>query len=147
MSQSKAIVGFIANLIPLYDGENFDGVRCARSLSDGTLILPVMGDDEDEGDAFVTVHWQGDPLRTSQVLASFMATLAVGKYVEFHFMAESSKDTRAEMARLAEHYRFKTGDSLSFDAAESGMADLVGKAASKYGELTVIELLKKTFGL
>ena len=146
MSQSQAIVGFIANLIPLYDGEHCDGVWCARSLSDGTLILPVMGDDE--GDAFVTVRWQGDPLRTSQVLASFMATLAVGKYVEFHFMAEAAKDTKDEMSRLAQHYTFKTGDSLVLEAPlDSGLLALVGKAISKAGNVAVEEALKKLMGI
>lgn len=145
MSQSEAIVGFIANLIPLYNGEHVDGVWCARALSDGTLILPLRGDDE--GDAFVTVRWQGDPLRTSQVLASLIATLAVGRYVEFHSMAKSSKETGAEMERLADHYRFKTGNSLHFEAIDPALAELVSKAISRLGEAAVIEALKKTLGM
>lgn len=146
MSQSQHIVDFIANLIPLYDGEQMDGIYCARSLSDGTLILPIDGDDDN--DAFVTVYWQGDPQRTSVVLASFVASLAVARYVELRFLAEDSKDTRAEMERLAQHYTFKTGDSLCFGAPlDSGLLALVGKAVSKVGEVAVEAVLKKAMGL
>ncbi|ODT98500.1 MAG: hypothetical protein ABS83_04315 [Rhodospirillales bacterium SCN 65-16] len=149
MSQSRAIVSFIANLLPLYTGEEASGIWCARSLSDGTLILPLEGDgdDGDHGDAFVTVLWQGDPQRSSVVLASFVASLAVARYVELRFMAESSKDTKNEMERLAQHYRFKTGDSLCFEAPSSGVAELVGKAVSKVGEAAVTEALKKILGM
>lgn len=146
MSQSRAIVSFIANLLPLYTGEEASGVWCARSLSDGTLILPLEGDGDDE-DAFVTVLWQGDPQRSSVVLASFVASLAVARYVELRFMAESSKDTKSEMERLAQHYKFKTGDSLCFEAPSSGVAELVGKAVSKVGEAAVTEALKKILGM
>lgn len=146
MSQSRAIVSFIANLLPLYTGEEASGVWCARSLADGTLILPLEGDGDD-GDAFVTVLWQGDPQRSSVVLASFVASLAVVRYVELRFMAESSKDTKNEMERLAQHYRFKTGDSLCFEAPSSGVAELVGKAVSKVGEAAVTEALKKILGM
>lgn len=146
MSQSRAIVSFIANLLPLYDGDEVNGAWGARSLIDGTLILPLEGDGDD-GDAFVTVLWQGDPQRSSVVLASFMASLAVARYVELRFMAESSKDTKNEMERLAQHYKFKTGDSLCFEAPSSGVAELVGKAVSKVGEAAVTEALKKILGM
>lgn len=145
MNQSQAIVDFIANLIPLYDGEGVEGVWCARALSDGTLILPLEGDGE--CDAFVTVRWQGDPLRTSQVLASLIATLAVGRYVEFHSIAKTPKETRIEIERLAEHYRFKTGNSLHFETIDPALADLVSKAISRLGEAAVIEALKKVLGM
>lgn len=35
--KSEAVVGFIANLLPLYDGERHEDLCCARSLIDGTL--------------------------------------------------------------------------------------------------------------
>jgi hypothetical protein len=47
--KSEAVVGFIANLLPLYDGERNDDLWCARSLIDGTLILPIdESESEDE---------------------------------------------------------------------------------------------------
>ena len=47
--KSEAVVGFIANLLPLYDGERHEGVCCARSLIDGTLIFPIdESESEDE---------------------------------------------------------------------------------------------------
>jgi len=146
VSQSHAIVSFIANLLPLYDSAEAGGVWGARSLADGTLILPLEGDGEEE-DAFVTVHWQGDPQRSSVVQASFLASLAVARYVELRFMAESSKDTKSEMERLAQHYKFKTGDSLCFEAPSSDLAELLGKAVSKVGEAVVTEALKKILGM
>jgi hypothetical protein len=146
MSQSQDMVNFIANLLPLYDGEQVNGVWCARSLVDGTLVLPIAS--EEEGEAFVTVHWQGDPQRSSIVQGSFLASLAVARYVELHHMAEVSKDTRDEMTRLAQHFSFKTGDSLCFEAPfDTGLLALVGKAISKAGNVAVEEALKKLMGI
>src|SRR5690606_5563140 len=39
--KSAAVVGFLANLMPLYTPEDRDGVWCARSLRDGTRVLPL----------------------------------------------------------------------------------------------------------
>ena len=43
MSLSQRIVNFIGGFLPLYIEDDVDGVWCARSLSDGTLICPVEG--------------------------------------------------------------------------------------------------------
>lgn len=61
--KSQAIVGFLANLIALYEGERRDDVWCARSLADGTLIFPVDETDWDEERGTVRVWWQGDAQR------------------------------------------------------------------------------------
>ena len=45
MSKSQKVVNFIANLIPLYIHENYEGKNCARSLTDGTLVLPVLSEE------------------------------------------------------------------------------------------------------
>lgn len=58
MGLSHRIVGFISNLLPLYIHDEVDGVWCARSLVDGTLIVP-MDEPEDYEEGFVTIHWQG----------------------------------------------------------------------------------------
>lgn len=146
MSLSHSIVQFIGSLLPLYIGNQVEGVWCARSLTDGTLICPVEEMEESE-DGWVTVHWQGDPTRQALVRGVFMASLAVAKYVELHHMAEKAKGTREEIERLANHFTFKTGGSLTFEAPDSGLMELVLKAVGKVGEAAVAEILKKQVGL
>lgn len=146
MSLSQRIVNFIGGLLPLYIEDDVDGIWCARSLNDGTLICPVE-EMEDCEDGFVTVYWQGDPERQTLVQGAFMATLAVAKYVELHHMAEKAKGTRQEMERLAHHFTIKTGASLTFEAPDSVLPELVAKAVGKVGEVAVTEILKKAVGL
>ena len=146
MSLSHRIVQFIGGLLPLYIEDQVDGVWCARSLTDGTLICPVEEMEEHEN-GWVTVHWQGDPARQTMVQGVFIASLAVAKYVELHHMAEKAKGTREEMERMASHFAFKTGESLTFEAPDSGLMELVLKAVGKVGEAAVAEILKKQVGL
>jgi hypothetical protein len=63
---SHRIVAFIANLLPIYTHALIDDRHCARSLIDGTLILPLEEPEEDE-EGWVEVHWQGDPARRTEV--------------------------------------------------------------------------------
>ncbi|MBY0409078.1 MAG: hypothetical protein K2Q97_02880 [Burkholderiaceae bacterium] len=146
MNLSQSIVQFIDHLHPLYMHEEVDRVWCARSLTDGTLILPM---DKSEGDenGFVTVHWQGDADRSTVVQGVFMASLAVARYVELHHIAETAKATRDEMERLSHHFTVKTGESLAFESPDSELLGMVSKAVGKLGEFAVMELLKKQVGL
>ncbi len=146
MSLSKRIVKFIDHLFPLYMHEKVNGVWCARSLSDGTLICPI-DEAEDDEIGYVTVLWQGDPTRQSVVPGAFIASLAVAKYVEIHHVAENAKATRDEVALLSQHFTFKTGSSLIFESHDLGMYELIRKAVLKVGETAVTEILKKQFGL
>lgn len=144
---SHRIVDFISKLLPLYIHEEVDGVWCARSLVDGTLILPI--DEPDEyGDGFVRVYWQGDSNRTTEVQGVFLASYAVTKYVELNHIAERNKSTKDEMQRLAHHFTVKTGKYLSFEMDDdSELFPLIGRAVSKLGQETVIEIFKKSIGL
>jgi hypothetical protein len=147
MGPSYSIVNFISKLLPLYIHEEVDGIWCARSLVDGTLILP-MDELEYEQEGFVTVYWQGDLSRVTTVQGVFIASYAVTKYVELHNLAERSEDTKSEMLRLAHHFTIKTGKSLSFDMHDDAeLFQLIGKAISKLGQETVIEIFKKSIGL
>ena len=145
MSLSYQIVQFISNLLPLYIGEPVNGVWCARSLSDGTLIFPVDELPEDEN-GFVTVHWQGDPNRQTVVRGVFMTSLAVAKYAELHHLAQGAKGVREEIERLSQHFTVKTGEALAFEPPNSELWELVQKAVGKAGEAGVMELIKKSFG-
>lgn len=140
---SQAIVDFIGHLLPLYVEETAFGARCARSLQDGTLICPSA----DPDDEFVTVYWQGDEARQSTVQAVFIASLAVARYVELRHLTEGNKATRAEVQHLSQHFMFKTGESLTFEAPDDNPMELVGMAVRRLGEEAVIELLKKAAGL
>jgi hypothetical protein len=140
---SQVVVDFIANLLPLYISESVDGVRCARSLDDGSLICPP----ENPQDEFAIVYWQGDRTRKTDVQAVYLASLAVAKYVALHHTATNAKDTQEEMRRLSEHFTFKTGEALAFEAPLPELWGLVGRAIGKIGEETLMELLKKQIGL
>lgn len=146
--RSESIVAFIANLLPLYQGEQHEGRWCARSLTDGTLILPIVHPDaEDDDDGWVMVYWQGDPARQSVTLASKMASLAIARYVELHHTATFSKLMRDEMEHMSQHFTLKTGAHLMFELPDSGLMDVVGEAVRKFGEAVVIEILKNKVGL
>ncbi|MCX7512160.1 hypothetical protein [Frateuria sp. STR12] len=107
--KSEAIVGFIANLMPLYQGERYDGDWCARSLTDGTLILPVdeSGDEEEEG--WLRVRWQGDSSREQEVQGFLLASVALERYVRFHGTGFDEEALAGELGFMAEHFTFKTG--------------------------------------
>ena len=107
--KSAAVVGFLASLTPLYTHEDRDGVWCARSLQDGTLILPVDESDWDEERGTVRVHWQGDAARQSQVDGDQIATLALERYVRLHGTGASEEAIAAELWYMARHFHHKTG--------------------------------------
>ncbi|MDD3762398.1 MAG: hypothetical protein PHP86_03795 [Nevskiales bacterium] len=147
--QSAAIVGFIAKLMPLYDGEDHEGVCCARSLEDGTLLLPQpAGEDEDSDNDFIRVRWQGVPEREQLVSGSDIATLAVVRYVQFHGVGRPAKDVAAELAHLSQHFSFKTGSSLHLPYEPSGpdLVSAVRRAVSRLGESAVVNVLTKAAG-
>lgn len=108
-NKSAAIVGFIANLLPLYFGERQDDRWCARSLQDGTLILPFNAEDDPDDEGWVRIHWQGDPLRQTDVLGDRIATLALERYVRLHGVGAREEAIAAELWFMAEHFHFKTG--------------------------------------
>lgn len=107
--KSGAIVGFLANLMPLYTHEDRDGVWCARSLQDGTLILPVDESDWDEERGTVRVWWQGDPQRETLVDGDQITTLALERYVRLHGVGATEEAIAAELWFMARHFHFKTG--------------------------------------
>jgi len=144
---SHRIVDFISGLIPLYIHDQVDGVWGARSLVDGTLILP-MDEEEDGGNGLVTVHWQGDPNRTTVAQGVFIASYAVAKYIELHSIAETNKNTKDEMEHMAQHFEVKTGESLVFEQVQdSELFQVLGRAVGKAGQEVVIEVIKKQIGL
>jgi hypothetical protein len=147
--KSAAIVGFLANLLPLYSGEQRDGVWCARSMLDGTLVLSVDESGHDEELGIVCVHWQGDSQREQHVDGTYIATLALVRYVELHHLGRPGPHVAAELEGLAQHFHFKTGCSLylPYDKPAPDLANAVSKAVGRMGESTVVGLLLKAAGL
>ena len=148
-TQSEAIVGFIANLLPLYSGQNIEGRRCAVSVIDGTVIGPILGTEDDGDKDWVVVRWQGDPNRTSEVIGSIIASQAVLRYIELRGVGRPAEELRAEREHLAQHFTFKTGASLYFaePAEEPELQRVLRRAVSTLGAGVVLSLLKKAMGL
>ena len=144
---SHRIVAFIANLQPTYTHALIDDRHCARSLIDGTLILPLEEPEEDE-DGRVEVHWQGDPARRTEVRGELMASIAVARYVEITAVPDSAT-TKASYAHLAQHFTHKTGGFLALEEPdqESAIAEMLRAATKRLGKKTVIEIIKKAIGL
>ncbi|MBS7455711.1 hypothetical protein [Coralloluteibacterium stylophorae] len=141
--RSAAVVGFLANLMPLYVGEECDGLWCARSLQDGTLILPVDESEWDEERGTVRVLWQGDVARASEVDGGDIATLALERYVRLHGVGADEEAIAAELWFMAEHFRFKTGCDIylpQLDAPPGALARL-GRQAREIGQGILVNLL------
>lgn len=146
-SLSKKIVIFIANLLPLYVGEICNGETCARSLIDGTLILPIAENDGSE-EGFVEIRWQGDPLRSTTIKGAYIASIAVTRYVELHAIPVRL-ETKSEFEHMSKHFNVKTGEWLVLDSSQSEIEiyKWMGKVVDKLGSHAVVELLKKAAGV
>lgn len=116
-SLSQATVGFIARLLPLYIEERRGKLWCARSLRDGTLLVPQEEPLDDDQEGWVCVHWQGDPDRQTIVKGVFLARLALVEYVVFHGAGRPER-IKGELEHLAHHFELKTGSSLGIDEQE-----------------------------
>ncbi|PPT63354.1 hypothetical protein XarbCFBP8130_12260 [Xanthomonas arboricola] len=110
--KSASVVAFLANLVPLYTHEDRDGIWCARSLQDGTLVLPVDESDWEEQHGTVRLLWQGDAARETLAEGSHVATLALDRYVRLHAAGATEEAIAAELWFMVRHFRFKTGCDL-----------------------------------
>lgn len=139
-------INFIANLIPLYQGEWHGDLYCARSLRDGTLLLPHQ-DDDGGNEELITIWWQGDSSRSTDVTASIVASNAVAEYVQQASLGKSPEYATALLLHLMQHFEHKTGDSLYLPYAQDdqemdGLAKII-EAAKKIGIELALECLKK----
>ncbi|WP_374438351.1 hypothetical protein [Pseudomonas panipatensis] len=150
MSQSsQAFVNFIASLMPLYQHELVQDRSCARSLRDGTLLLPQHQSDESLDDDWITVWWQGDPQRASTVDGTQLASIALVDYVQFHSAGKPPQHAAALLDHLSQHFTVKTGGHLYLPYAEEELQALekVLKVVKHYGPDLAWEGLKKSLGL
>ena len=133
---SSRIVDFISALLPLYTQEMVD---------DEALLLPREADEDEDGR--VTVFWQGDRQRSSEIAGAFMASAAVARYVEMHAVSVG-KLTKEEFEHLANHFTVKTGQSLifEFEDTDDPLLKLVGRAAARFGSEAVIAVIRSHLG-
>ena len=114
--KSQAIVRFIASLMPLYTHAQLEGTSCALSLLDGTIVAPIIDPELDplDDDGWVTIYWQGNPNRRTEVSATLFASQAVLRYIELRSAGLPPDVFRSEREGLARHFEFKTGSTLYF---------------------------------
>lgn len=141
---SQKIVNFIADLSPLYIREKVGDAWAARSLIDGTLILPISTEGDDE-DGMVVVRWPGDQASSTKASGIYMATNAVVRCAEVR-AGLSRKDNQAEYIDLAERFEQKTERTLSFGVPDrqEQLTYIVEEAAKEIGKQAVLEIVKVT---
>lgn len=146
--KSEAVVSFIGNLLPLYDSMQCEGIWCARSMQDGTLILPVDESEWDEERGTVRVRWQGDRLREQQVEGPWIATLAIERYVRLHGAGAEEEVIAAELWYMARHFYFKTDCHVYLPQLPDPPRALVraGRVAARWGEGILVNLFSKLAG-
>jgi hypothetical protein len=147
--RSAAIVAFLGNLTPLYVHERVGAVRSARSLHDGTLILPVDESECEEERGEVLVHWQGDPARSSKAQGDYLAALAIERYVRLHGAGATEESIAAELWFMARHFEFKTGCHLPLPQLPEPSHSLLkaGRVALRMGEGMLVNLLSGRVGI
>ena len=143
-SKSAAVVGFLANLSPLYVHEEHDGLWCARSVVDGTLILPVDETEWDEEVGRVLVHWQGDSARQSELRGEDLAAIALERYVRLHGTGATEDAIAAELWFMDRHFTLKTGCYANLPMLPEPPSRLakLAKAALKFGGGVLVGTLK-----
>lgn len=147
--KSEAVVGFIANLLPLYDGERYEGLWCARSLIDGTRILPIDESDSDDEQGWVRVQWQGDASREQETRGDMFATVALERYVRLHGAGYDEEAIAGELWHMARHFHFKTGCDVYLPQLREPPHPLVraGKRAVSMGQGVLVNLINKVIGV
>lgn len=143
MTTSAAVVGFIANLLPIFTHDNHGSLHCARSLLDGTLVLPVSADEWADEDAMVRIHWQGDANRSSVVQGELFATPIVERYVRLHAAGATEDAVAAELWFMTKHFTHKTGRTLYLPNLREPPHPVVraGRKALEIGEGILVNLL------
>lgn len=147
--KSEAVVGFIANLLPLYDGERHDDLWCARSLTDGTLILPIDQADSDDEQCWVRVRWQGDPAREQEARGDMLVTVALERYVRLQGAGYDEEAIAGELWFMAQHFHFKTGCRVYLPQLQEPPSQLrkIGRAIAKFGSGVLVNVFSKLSGI
>ncbi len=140
---SSSVVRFISKLLPLYVEEYHGRVVCARSLHDGTLVMPVAEDPDNEN-GMVRVIWRGDEASANVIRGIFLAQLAIGEYVRFHSLAKPEK-AASDLNHLAQHFEVKTGQPLGLEESDAVIDTLgsVSRLIEKLGPAAALQAIKR----
>lgn len=146
---SQRYIDFIGNLTPLFQHEQVEQLWCARSLRDGTLLLPQLDIDESLDDDWISVWWQGDRHRISNVDGTQLASIALVDYVQYHSTGKPTQHSADLLEHLSQHFVFKTGGCLHLPYAEDELHALgkIFDVAKRYGPDLAWDVLKKSLGL
>lgn len=147
--KSESVVGFIANLLPLYDGERHENLWCARSLIDGTLILPIDDSRDDDQLGWVRVRWQGDPTREQETRGDMLASVALERYVRLHGTGYDEEAIAGELWYMARHFHFKTGCDVYLPQLSEPPTRLqkASRKTVEMGQGLLVNLLSKLTGM
>lgn len=148
-NSSQRHVDFIANLMPLYQHDEVESLRCARSLKDGTLLVPIHGIEDGLDEDWIHVWWHGDAVRKSEVRAFEIASIAIVDYVNFHCLGKSQEHVFGMLLDLARHYHVKTGGKIymPYDDMDDTVFLKVVEVAKRIGPKVAYDILKKAAGI
>jgi len=158
-NKSERIVQFLASLMPVYTHDYINEVHAARSLIDGTLVLPILKstcpdwneDELEDRSEEVVVFWQGDSARRSIVHGNQLVHLAIVKYAEVRELHLNGPEAASSLIKdMVAHYAFKTGQEL--EPAYYGtdkyieLIKLLNRATKKLGLGIVTDMLTTILG-
>lgn len=104
--------------MPLYIHEHYEGKNCTRSLIDGTLVLPVASDEEDNeyDNVYIEIYWQGNKNRKTTTFGELFVTPILERYVRLHGVGATEEQVAEELRFMAEHLILKRLLSLFSEA-------------------------------
>ncbi|ALN18765.1 hypothetical protein HN51_11185 [Ectopseudomonas mendocina] len=140
----RRTVHFLGNLIPLLTHDYVENIACARSLHDGTLIRPMEAADQfdRDSDEWVTIWWQGDRNRSSDVLAGIAAANLINEFVQLQSLGKPPEYAKHLLILLSRHYHRKTGQNI-FLRDDASVLCAVVEDAKRYWPDRVWDLLRK----
>lgn len=115
----------------------------SRSLTDGTLILPVDESDSDDEQGWVRARWQGDPNREQETRGDMLATVALERYVRLQGAGYDEDAIAAELWFMARHFHFKTGCNVYLPQLREppSVTDRLMKHAKEIGKGVLVNLI------
>ncbi|GLQ89512.1 hypothetical protein [Dyella flagellata] len=113
---SQRIVDYVAELTPLFTFQFADGHDCALSLTDGSLYMPVDESGHEKEEGWVTVLWQGDAHRRSELPGPLLAYQAALRCAQLHGIGKPPWEVSAHLEILLARLRAICGGLPSFEA-------------------------------
>lgn len=139
---SERIVAFLTNMAH-FQHKEIDGKFAAERITDGTLFLPYIDLDGDDGLDLIRVRWQGNPSNESEVSGLQIAEHEIIVAVKHWVAVGDMDDERSSTEHLFRHFAFKTGARLRFEKENREFSKTLEKLMKDLGW----SAFKKFFGL